>query len=193
MTAEELIAFEKEIAELFAAKKVRGPIHLSGGNESELLHIFRDISPYDWIFSTYRSHYHALLHGIDPRWILERIVGGHSMNLINAERRFFTSAIVGGTLPIAVGVAAALKRKESKQKVWCFIGDMAAATGAFNEAHEYSIGHDLPITFVVEDNGLSCNTPTDIVWGNECSTDKWREYSYKRTYPHSGVDKWVQF
>ena len=195
MTAEDLIAFEKEIAELFAAKKVRGPIHLSGGNEQQLIDIFKNIDRADWIFCSYRSHYAALLHGIDPKWIKARIIEGHSMNLMNAEHHFFTSAIVGGALPIAVGVAAALKRKGEKRKVFCFIGDMAASTGAFHEAWKYASGHDLPITFVVENNGMSCDTPTEDTWKYPLvrTADKVIYYDYKRTYPHSGIDKWVQF
>jgi len=194
MTSEELIAFEKEIAELFAAKKVRGPIHLSGGNEEQLLDIFQHIDPADWIFSTYRSHYHALLHGLPREWIKLRIAAGHSMNLMSRSHHFFTSAIVGGILPIAVGTAAALKRKGSKQKVWCFVGDMAATTGAFHEAQQYSLGHDLPIKFVIEDNGMSCNTPTWQAWGQMGNLRNEPLYCpYNRIYPHSGVDKWVQF
>ena len=197
MTADDLIAFEKEIAELFAEKKVRGPIHLSGGNEQQLIDIFKNIDPADWIFCSYRSHYAALLHGIDPAWIKARIIEGHSMNLMNRLHHFFTSAIVGGILPIAVGTAAALKRKGSKQKVWCFIGDMAASTGAFHEAWCYATGHELPISFIVEDNGLSCNTPTFDTWGRGTASSvtdgRYRVYDYERIYPHSGVDKWVQF
>ena len=195
MTAEELIAFEKEIADAFEAKAISGPIHLSGGNESELLRIFRDISPDDWIFSTYRSHYHALLHGINPRWLRQRIVGGHSMNIMNRPHHFFTSAIVGGTLSIAVGTAAALKLQGSERKVWCFIGDMASTTGQFHEAHQYACGHDLPITFVIENNGLSTNTPTAATWGGPCTQAgrKIINYSYERTYPHTGIGKWVSF
>jgi len=195
VTVEELIAFEKEIAELFAAKKVRGPIHLSGGNEQQLIDIFKNIDRADWIFSTYRSHYHALLHGLPREWIKLRIEAGHSMNLMSRSHNFFTSAIVGGILPIAVGTAAALKRKGSKQKVWCFIGDMAASTGAFHEASEYARGHGLPIKFIVEDNGLSCNTPTSETWEHTKNILRRRisKYLYKRIYPHSGVDKWVAF
>ena len=195
MTAEELIAFEKEIADEFSNKRVRGPIHLSGGNEEALIGIFREIAGGDWVFSTYRSHYHALLHGLPREWIMDRILQGHSMNLMNAEHHFFTSAIVGGALPIAVGVAAALKRKGEKRKVFCFIGDMAASTGAFHEAWKYASGHDLPITFVVENNGMSCDTPTEDTWKYPLvrTADKVIYYDYKRTYPHSGIDKWVQF
>ena len=193
MDADDLIAFEKEVADLFKAKAVRGPVHLSGGNEAELIEIFKDVHREDWVFSTYRNHYHALLHGIPRDWLIEEIRMGRSMNISSQERRFVTSAIVGGCLPIAVGVAAALKRQGSPRKVWCFIGDMAGTTGAAHEAYLYSRGHGLPITFVVEDNGMSCDTPTLAVWGvQELQPLKGvRYYKYARSYPHSGIGAYV--
>ena len=195
MTADELIAFEKRVVEAFAEKRVKGPIHCSGGNESQLIEIFKGIDRSDYVFSFYRSHYHALLHGIDPEWLFQQIIDGHSMNIMSPEHRFFTSAIVGGTLPIAVGTAAALKRKGSKKKVWCFVGDMCATAGMFHEARQYAVGHGLPISFIIEGNGLSCNTPTRDTWNSPWipAGEKIKYYEYERTYPHSGIDKWVQF
>ena len=81
-------------------------------------------------------------------------------------KNFLSSSIVNGTIPIAVGVAIALK-KDKKEKVWCFLGDMAGESGVFYEAYKYSINFDLPITFVIEDNNLSTNSPTNIVWGRK--------------------------
>jgi len=192
MTRNELIAFETEVKLLFEAAKIRGPVHLSGGNEEQLISIFKEIERQDWIFSAYRSHYHALLHGIPADLIMQQIMASHSMNLAFPDYRFFTSAIVGGPLPIAVGVAAGIKRSGSKQLVWCFTGDMAARSGAFHEAHQYAQGHDLPIRFVVEDNGLSCDSPTDKCWG-EWGPAKSTRYQYVRVYPHVGVGAYVNF
>lgn len=189
MVKERLVAFEKRVAEAFEQKLIKGPVHLSGGNEDQLIKIFQGIHPQDWVFSTYRSHYHALLHGISENWLWGEILAGRSMNIHCPERRFFSSAIVGGTLPIAVGVASALKRMNCHRRVWCFIGDMAASIGAFHEAAHYSA--DLPITFIIEDNGLSCNTPTDLCWSR--GRTKIERYCYEREYPHVGIEKWVQF
>jgi TPP-dependent pyruvate/acetoin dehydrogenase alpha subunit len=197
MTAAELIAFEDEIAAAFAAGKIRGPIHLCGGNEEQLIEIFKGISRDDWVFSTYRNHYHALLHGIPREQVMAEVMGGRNMNLTSAAHRFFTSAIVGGTLPIAAGVAAALKRSDSPRKVWCFVGDMAATTGAFHEATNYAYTHGLPITFIVEDNGYSADSPTMECWGPLCvlETDNpyVELYTYTRTRPHAGIGRWVDF
>lgn len=190
---ERLIAFEKRVADAFANKQCKGPVHLSGGNEDQLISIFKDIHPEDWVFCSYRNHYHALLHGIPEDWLFLEILEGRSMNIHNFQHRFFTSAIVGGILPIAVGVAAALKRGDSKQMVWCFVGDMAASIGAFHEATQYAMCNDLPIRFVVEDNGLSCNSPTNDCWGDEYRTGMVDRYYYERQYPHVGIGRFVQF
>ena len=194
MTADDLIAFEAEVKRRFEAGEVNGPVHLSNGNEEQLIAVFKDIKPIDWKFSTWRNHYHALLSGIPSDWLMDEIVRGKSMSINRPDFRFMTSAIVGGCSPIAVGVAAAIKRKGSTEHVWCFVGDMAATTGVFHDAMQYSIGFDLPITFVVEDNGKSTNTPTGETWGcltalpSEIDCHKFIErYSYQSAYPHIGA------
>ncbi len=187
MDAADLIAFEAEVARRFEAKEIHGPVHLSGAGEEELIEIFADIKRTDWVASTYRNHYHALLHGVPRAKVMAEILRGRSMNLSFPEHRFLTSAIVGGMLPIATGIAAGIKRKGGAEHVWCFLGDMAEMTGAFAEANRYANGFNLPITFVIEDNGLSCDTPTGEVWGNEWGPLNVRCYSYTRRYPHAGI------
>ena len=145
------------------------------------------------VFSTHRSHYHALLHRISPDWLLNEILEGHSMHIFNSEHRFFTSAIVGGCLPIALGVAMAIKWKAEKRHVWVFVGDMAAETGAFHECTKYAARQTLPITFIIEDNGLSTNTPTQLVWGEGKDKPNIVRYSYERQFPHVGCEQWVTF
>ncbi len=193
---EELIQFEEEICSLFLDKKILCPVHLSKGNEDQLIRIFRDVKKDDWVFSTHRSHYHALLRGIPEDWIRQEILEGRSMYILNKEYKFFSSSIVGGTLPIAMGVALGIKRqgKMPKEWVWCFVGDMCAETGTFHECTKYSKRQNLPITFIVEDNGFSTNTPTQEVWGCwKSSQDNVVRYAYERGYPHVGVKQWVIF
>jgi len=191
MTAEELIAFEQDIFREFEAGHIRGPIHLSGGNEQQLIDIFKRIKRTDWVFSTWRNHYHALLHGVPKGKLRDEILAGRNMNFSSKEHNFFTSAIVGGTLSIACGVAYALR--DTGHHVWCFVGDMAASTGAFWEADSFSFLNDLPITFVVEDNRFSADSPTDECWGDNPSERKVITYAYERTLPHAGIGKWVSF
>jgi pyruvate dehydrogenase E1 component alpha subunit len=193
MSKESLIAFEKEIEEIYMAGKIKSPIHFSGGNEEALIALFKDISKEDWVFATYRSHYHALLKGIDKNWLKEEIIANRSIHIMNKEHKVVTSAIVAGTLPIAVGAALAIKLKNSNNKVWAFCGDMAAETGMFHECTKFSRRNGLPIKFVVEDNTLSVDTPTQECWGTRDSGPNVLRYEYKRIYPHYGCGKWVAF
>ena len=164
-TVESLRAFEEEVRDVYLQGRIRAPVHLSRGNERQLTEIFKAVKPDDWCFSTYRSHYHALLKGIPRERVMAEILAGHSIHLEFPEHRFYSSAIVAGCLPIALGTALGIKRRGGGEKVWVFIGDMAAETGAFHEALQYAQGFNLPITFVVECNGLSTNTPTHEIWG----------------------------
>ena len=86
------------------------------------------------------------------------------------------------------------KIKKSKDKVWVFIGDMTYETGVFHECHKYSIQNKLKINFVVEDNNMSTNTPTNIVWKNKTKKlQDVKKYKYKRKFPHHGTGSWILF
>lgn len=194
-TKQELIAFEDEVAVAFESGRIRSPIHLSGGNEDELLALFDQISPGDWVFASYRQHYHALLHGVPRALVMAEILAGRSMQLTFPEHRFYSWGIVGGLCPIAAGVAAAIRRRGEAARVWCFVGDMGSRMGIFLESQRYAANFDLPITFVVEDNGFACDTPTAAVWGEEIGRGVAAPivYTYKRNRPHVGIGKWVTF
>lgn len=190
----DLIDFELEIKKIYEAGKIKAPIHLSGNNEDSLINIFKKIKKNDWVFSTWRNHYHALLKGIPVNWLKKEIIAGRSMGINNVKYKFYSSAIVAGTIPIALGVAKALKLKKKKQKVWVFIGDMTFETGMFHECYKYAKNHKLPLKFVVEDNNLSTNTPTNKVWVKKSKIPKdVIYYKYKRKYPHHGTGGWVLF
>ena len=178
MTPSDLIAFEADIAAEFDAGKIHAPVHLSGGNEQQLIDIFREVKPTDWVLSTWRSHYHALLKGIPPAEVKRQIMAGRSMFISSPEHRFMSSAIMGGMLPIACGLAYAGER------VWVFVGDMCESIGAMNDAKRFARGHGLDVIFVIEDNGLSTNTPTNAAWGKVYAGPESRYYGYERTYPH---------
>lgn len=200
---EELIAFEQRVVDAFEAGLIHAPVHLSGGNEEELIRIFAQVRSRDWVFSTWRSHYHALLKGIPEGWLWKEVLAGRSMYIENAEHKFLSSSIVGGILPIALGVALGAKRKGLDERVWCFVGDMTAETGICYEVGKYAWAFDLPLCIVVEDNGLSTNTPTRQVWGEQgVWSPQWGVpkggcpaaiYEYERQWPHVGTGKWVQF
>ena len=194
MNKEDLINFEEDIKKIYESGKIRAPIHLSGNNEDELIKIFKNIKKDDWVFSTWRNHYHALLKGIPKKWLKNEIVAGRSMGINNIKHKFYSSAIVGGILPIALGVAKSIKLRKQKNKVWVFVGDMTFETGVFYECYKYSKNFKLPLKFVVEDNNMSTNSPTDKVWAKKTKPPKdVIRYNYKRKYPHHGTGGWVLF
>lgn len=193
MHKNELIEFEEDIKAHFLKGEIRAPIHLSSGNEDALIEIFKQIKDTDWVFSSHRNHLHALLHGIPKEWVKGEILAGRSMHLNSREHKFMSSSIVGGCLPIAIGVAIALKMKGSSDRVYVFVGDMAAETGIFHECSKYAGRNDLPITFVIEDNGLSTNSPTQEVWGLEDGKPNIISFKYVRGYPHINVGAFVVF
>jgi pyruvate dehydrogenase E1 component alpha subunit len=194
ISKKDLIDFELDIKKIYEAGKIKAPIHLSGNNEDSLINIFKKIKKNDWVFSTWRNHYHALLKGIPMNWLKKEIIAGRSMGINNIKYKFYSSAIVAGTIPIALGVAKALKLKKKNQKVWVFVGDMTFETGMFHECYKYAKNHKLPLKFVVEDNNLSTNTPTNKVWVKKSKIPKdVIYYKYKRKYPHHGTGGWVLF
>ena len=187
--------FEADIAKEYEMGLIKGPIHLSDGNEKELIDIFSYISDEDFVFSAWRNHYHALLHGIDPIALKQEVRDGRSMGIMSAKPKFFSSSIVGGIVPIALGTALGIHSKKSiSHRVWCFIGDMTYESGLFWEAYKFSKNHELPLTFVVEDNGKSVTTDTTNAWGGRMAPlDGIVYYSYQSKYPHHGTGKWVNF
>lgn len=199
MTPNDLIIFETEIAELFNAGKIPYPVHLSDGNEKQLIEIFKTIDRTDWVLGSWRMHYHALLHGVPPEELKAEIMRGESMGLNFPEYRILGSAIVGGTLPVAVGIAMGIGRSGGSERVHVFCGDMTAQTGIFHECTKYAVWNKLPILFYVEDNGVSVCTKTEDVWG--CRpwigvgdiTKLTKRYQYHSKYPHAGAGHRVQF
>ncbi len=189
-----LIDFENKIKKIYEAGKIRAPIHLSRGNERQLIKIFKRIKKDDWVISNWRSHYHALLHGVPEKTILNEIIRGKSMSLNFNKYKFIASSIVAGGIPIGLGVALAIKRRKLKNKVFVFLGDMTFETGTFHECYKYAKNFKLPIKFVVEDNGLSTNTPTKSAW--KVLSKKPNDviyYKYKRGFPHHGTGSWILF
>ena len=195
----ELINFENDIAKCFNDGKIRAPVHLYSGNEDFLIKFFKKIKKNDWVFCSWRSHYQCLLKGVPPKKLRKKIIEGKSIYLCFPEYKIYSSAIVGGTLPIAVGMAISLKRKKSKNKVYCFMGEMTSETGIAHECVKYSRNFKLPIHFVVEDNKKSVCTDTRKAWNQkklsyEGYKDKYvTYYHYKLKYPHAGAGKRVQF
>jgi pyruvate dehydrogenase E1 component alpha subunit len=189
-----LKAFEQRVADAYNAGAIRAPVHLAGGNERQLIEVFQDIGHDDWVCGAWRMHYHCLLKGVPEDQLMADIVDGRSITLNYPEHRIITSAIVGGIIPIALGLAKAIKMAGGAERVWCFVGDMTATTGIFAECHRYAFGHGLPLNIMVEDNGKSVRTPTRATWG-----DGWPpthivgRYCYDLPWPHAGAGQHVKF
>jgi|TARA_R100001015_G_C4631004_1_gene193151 pyruvate dehydrogenase E1 component alpha subunit len=189
-----LIDFETEVKERYERGEIHSPVHLSSNNEEQLIDIFKQVDKNDWVFCSWRNHYHALLHGIPRDVLMNQIIRGKSMSVYSKEHKFYSSSIVGGILPIALGVAKSIQLKNEKNKVWCFVGDMTFESGLFHETYKYTKNFDLPLQFVVEDNNLSTNTPVDETWGKKQDIPKdVIYYQYKSDYPHHGTGNWVLF
>lgn len=202
MTKEEIIAFEKEIAEIFATGVIRAPVHLRAGREDALIKIFKDyaIGPDDYVFGFWDSHELALLKGVPRQDVKDAIVAGRSISLCFPEHKVLCSGIVGSLMGTAAGVAWSLKNQGKKGRAFLFCGDMSAETGIFHEAVKYVHNFDLPAKFIVCDNGVSVMTNTREVWGSPEPWFKGTKYEkniiyfkYVNEYPHSGLGKLIKF
>lgn len=198
LTPNELREFELEIFDLFKNKQIHSPVHLRGGNEEQLIQIFKKINHDDYCFLTWASHLECLLKGVPKDKVKEKILKNKSICMSFKDYNIISSAIVAGNAPIAVGTALGIKKQGKTNHVWCFIGDMAFYTGTVQETIRYSEVHDLPITFVVADNGLSVTTPTEKIWGNEIESickksNKCLYYKYVNAFPHAGIGEKVLF
>lgn len=200
LTKDDLIAFESDIADCYNKAMIKAPIHLYSGNEDDIIKIFKQINKNDWVLCSWRSHYQCLLKGVPSKILKKDILKGCSIALCYPDFNILSSGIVGGVLPIAVGIALDIKKKKKKNKVYCFMGDMTSETGIAHECIKYSRNHKLPIHFIVEDNSLSVCTDTKKVWGlNKLTFEDSKNvfvtyYKYKNEkYPHAGSGKRIQF
>ena len=151
------------------------------------------------MFCSWRSHYQCLLKGVPEKDLEQEILNGKSISLCFPKYNIYSSAIVGGSIPIAVGVALSLKISNKKDKVFCFVGEMTSETGIMHECVKYAKNHSLPIHFIVEDNEKSVCTNTRLAWNKKKLTYEKKSnkyityYKYKLKYPHAGAGKRVQF
>jgi TPP-dependent pyruvate/acetoin dehydrogenase alpha subunit len=203
MTKPKLIQFEKKLAKLWEKGNIHCPVHFCGGNEDQLISYFKGVdNKNDWVFSTWRNHYHWLLKTGDEKFLLNKILKeNNSMHIIDLKRKFISSGIVCGTCNMAVGVAYALKLAGKPYHVHVFIGDGGCDQGLFFEALRYSIGQNLPITFICENNNRSVETTVEERWGEgdfmmeglKQGIPKTYYYEYTPTYKHVGTGRPVEW
>jgi pyruvate dehydrogenase E1 component beta subunit/2-oxoisovalerate dehydrogenase E1 component len=160
--------FEEKCAELYAETAIRGFLHLYVGEEAVAVGVLRAAERDDAVVATYREHGHALAHGVPMNAILAEMYGkaegcsrgrGGSMHLFDAARRFYGgNAIVGGGLPVAVGLALADRMAGRQRVTFCFFGEGAVAEGEFHEALNLAALWKLPVLFCCENNLYAMGT-----------------------------------
>ena len=163
--------FEEESERLYMQGKIRGFLHLYIGQEAIAVGAISALRDDDYIITHYRDHGHALARGIHPNSIMAELMGkatgcsggrGGSMHLFDVSRGFMGGhAIVGGHLPIAVGLALAVKHKGEDRAVLCFFGDGAVNEGTFHESMNLASLWKLPILFFLENNLYGMGTHTE--------------------------------
>ncbi|KOS54617.1 pyruvate dehydrogenase [Rhodococcus rhodochrous KG-21] len=159
---------EEKAAELYGAGKIRGFLHLYVGEEAVAVGALHALDRGDSVVGTYREHGHALIHGLSMNAIMAEMFGkqegcsrgrGGSMHLFDAATRFYGgNAIVGGGLPLAVGLALADKMQSVPRVTACFFGEGAMAEGAFHEALNLAALWQLPVLFCCENNLYAMGT-----------------------------------
>ena len=164
--------FEEKCAELYSAQKIRGFLHLYVGEEAVATGVMEHLLPDDAVVATYREHGQALARGISGGAIMAEMYGkvegcargrGGSMHIFDAATRFYGgNAIVGGGLPVAVGLALADKMQSRPGVTTCFFGEGAVAEGEFHEAMNLAALWQLPVLFVCENNLYAMGTPLAI-------------------------------
>jgi pyruvate dehydrogenase E1 component alpha subunit len=162
---------EEKCAELYGAGKIRGFLHLYIGEEAVAAGALSALAPEDNVVATYREHGHALLRGVPMDAIMAEMYGkregcsrgrGGSMHLFDAARRFYGgNAIVGGGLPLAVGLALATHQKRLGNITACFFGEGAVAEGAFHESMNLAQLWKLPVVFLCENNLYAMGTAVE--------------------------------
>jgi pyruvate dehydrogenase E1 component alpha subunit len=160
---------EERCAQLYGEQKIRGFLHLYVGEEAVAAGVMPNLQPQDNVVATYREHGHALLRGVSANAIMAEMYGkqagcshgrGGSMHLFDGATRFFGgNAIVGGGLPLAVGLALADRKLVRRDAVTaCFFGEGAVAEGAFHEALNLAALWRLPVLFLCENNLYAMGT-----------------------------------
>lgn len=189
--------FEEKCAELYQQQKIRGFLHLYDGEEAVSVGVMQVLSSDDSVVATYREHGQALARGIDMGPLMAEMYGklegcsrgrGGSMHIFDRSARFYGgNAIVGGGLPLAVGIALADKMQGRRVITACFFGEGAVDEGAFHESLNLASLWQLPVLFVCENNLYSMGTPLAVA---EAESDVFKKSAAYRIAgePVDGMD-----
>jgi TPP-dependent pyruvate/acetoin dehydrogenase alpha subunit len=160
---------EEEVARVYPTDKIKSPVHLSIGQEALAVGVCEALEPRDIVFGTYRGHAAYLAKGGDLRGMIAELYGkatgcaggkAGSMHLLDPEHGVMgMSAVVGTTIPHAAGYAYAQKLRQSGAITVCFLGDGATEEGVFYETLNFAALQELPLLFVIENNGFAIHSP----------------------------------
>jgi len=160
--------FEERAARAYTEALVGGYCHLNLGEEAAVVGLMDALAPADYLFTNYREHGYAIMRGIDPKQVMAELYGrvdgvskgwGGSMHMFDITHRLLGGyGIVGGQLPLAAGAALAIDYRGGDEVVMCTLGDGTTAIGAFHESLNIAALWNLPVVFVVVNNGLGMGT-----------------------------------
>ena len=160
--------FEEACGRMYMQGKIKGFLHLYIGEEAIAVGAISQLTKQDYVITHYRDHGHALARGMDPNKVMAELYGkkggssrgkGGSMHLFDKQLNFMGGyAIVGGHLPIAIGLGLALKKQKKEGVVLCFFGDGAVNEGEFHESMNLAALWDLPVLFYLENNQYGMGT-----------------------------------
>ena len=163
--------FEEKAAQLYGQQKIKGFCHLYNGQEACIAGAVSALEKGDKYITAYRDHAHPLALGTDPKYIMAELFGketgiskghGGSMHMFDKTNHFFGGhGIVGGQIPLGVGIAFAEKYKKTNKICITFLGDGAVRQGSFHEALNLAMLYKLPIIFVIENNGYAMGTSVE--------------------------------
>lgn len=163
--------FEEACPKLYSQGKMGGFLHLYSGEEAVAVGVSHAMRDGDCMISSYREHGHILARGADPKTVMAELFGkangiskgkGGSMHLASHELNFMGGyGIVGGHLPLAVGLAFAAKYLKTDQVTVCLFGDGATNQGVFHEAMNMAALYHVPVIFVCENNGYGIGTSVE--------------------------------
>ena len=184
--------FEERCAEAYALGKIGGFCHLYIGQEATGTGAISVLRDDDYVITTYRDHAQAIARGVSPRAVMAELFGkaagcshgkGGSMHLFSRERNFLGGhGIVGANIPIATGVAFAIKYRGGDQVCLCFFGEAAVNNGAFHEALNMAGLWRLPVVYVIENNHYGMGTALERASAVRDIAERAREYNLPRAF-----------
>lgn len=183
--------FEERVAEIYPTDRIKSPVHLSIGQEAISVGVCAALRDDDFVSGTYRGHAAYLAKGGCPNKMMAEMFGkatgaaggkGGSMHLIEPDAHVIgASAVVGTTIPVAVGHALAIKQLGGDQVVACFFGDGATEEGCFTESLNFASLHQLPVLFICENNGYAIHEPLDKRWATNQLCERVETYDIPAT------------